>query len=96
MLFHNTPPRMVLHEMDIDMTCSEEAFQASSPEESWKLWNISLQTTGNCSLADAIQILASPVLDPEIEDKFSNMSILNLFAILAGMYALSKLARRQE
>lgn len=88
MIFNNAPPRMVLHEMDLDLTCSEETFQAGNGEECWRLWQSSLCSglplPKQFTLTEAIELIAQSDFDSDSEIRFSNMSILNLFTIISG------------
>ncbi len=74
----------------MDLTCPEEIFQAESAEACYDLWQFSqLQRSsslGSWSLVRAIELLAGLEFSSTSAEAFSQMTILNLFAIISGMY----------
>lgn len=59
---------MVLQEMTIDLTCPEETFQASNPEEFVIAANLHLIRPGSPLLTDCVRSLCAENPDPAIID----------------------------
>lgn len=83
-IFHNSFPRMVLQEMQIDLTSPESWFQASSPAE----FNSAVQSNPglpekHLSLVDSVRRLCNG--SPSQSTNFlDGASRLNLFTIATG------------
>ncbi|OQE45965.1 hypothetical protein PENCOP_c001G08604 [Penicillium coprophilum] len=87
-IFHNSFPRMVLQEMQIDLTSPEPWFQASSPTE---FLYVVQSNPGlpekDLSLVDSVRRLCSD--DPNQSTNFLNgASKLNLFTIATAIHGL--------
>ncbi len=79
----------MLQELEMDLTCPEETFQAESAESCYDLWQYSqLERSGNwanLSLVRAVEFLAAPEFPSTIAQKFAHMTTLNLFAVISGI-----------
>jgi hypothetical protein len=80
----------MLQELEMDLTCPEEIFQAESAESCYDLWQfyqLGLLSApwGSFSLVKAIDILAGTDHSPTNAELFAKMTTLNLFAIISGM-----------
>jgi hypothetical protein len=93
LIFHNTPPRLVLQEMTIDLTCPEVLFQAASTA-SFQLELDALQQT--CiplpRLSDAIRELCADSKNSSDSVLQFGASKLNMFTIVTGTASPSLLA----
>jgi hypothetical protein len=81
----------MLQELEMDLTCPEEIFQAESAESCYDLWQfyqLGLVSVpwGSFSLVKAIDILASTDYSSTNAELFAKMTTLNLFAIISGMF----------
>jgi hypothetical protein len=84
-VFNNSPPRTVIQEMTLDLTCPEPCFQASSRQECFSHLVIQAEhQTQKFSLSEAVDVLCRKPLDHSTTATFSRMSILNLFSIVTG------------
>jgi hypothetical protein len=90
-IFNNAPPRMVLHEMDLEMTAPEICFQADNSTSCYTYWHCYLSSQLKTPvlppvlLAEAISILVQDNYG-EYSHRFTNMSVLNLFTLVAGRH----------
>jgi len=90
LIFNNAPPKLMVQELEMDLTCPEEIFQADTAEsccDMWQFYQFGLLAApwGAFSLVKAIDILAGTDFSRAKADLFSRMTILNLFAIISGM-----------
>lgn len=84
-IFHNSVPRMVLQEMNINLACPEEAFQATSPEDFLAAMERHPSGLRPPLLTDCVRYLCSE--DPDdttTMDYLRHASELNLFTIATG------------
>jgi hypothetical protein len=83
---------MVLHEMDFEMTTPEACFQAENSSECYAHWHAHISKRPAMSmpsplhLSEAISTLMTQGKYDEVSSRFTKMSTLNLFAIVAGKY----------
>ncbi|KAF4636015.1 hypothetical protein G7Y89_g2063 [Cudoniella acicularis] len=92
-IFNNTPPRMVLHEMNLEMTTSESCFQADNAADCYTQWHAHLSQhfahPGSTALflGEAISILMGDNYDAHAI-RFANLSTLSLFTLVAGLHTV--------
>lgn len=89
-IFNNTPPRIVIFEMQVSLTSPDETFQAVNAAECFSLlkqWVHTIPRYNQCSIASALEMLCKPNLDIEERSLFANMGILNMFSMITGMNA---------
>jgi hypothetical protein len=91
LIFNNAPPKLMVQELEMDLACPEEMFQAESAEACCGLWQfhqlgLLSGPWGSFSLVRAIDILAGTDYSPRNAELFSKMTTLNLFAIISGIY----------
>lgn len=83
----------MLQELDINLACPEEIFQAASADRAHAIWLsvISKQrpATESLSLATAVRSLASPRYTSESAQTFARMTSLNLFTIISSKLKLA-------
>ncbi|PMD42185.1 hypothetical protein L207DRAFT_527125 [Hyaloscypha variabilis F] len=92
-IFNNTPPRMVLHEMSLEMAASESCFQAENAADSYKHWQahipqqFAVPGSTLLLLGEAISTLMREAYDAHAP-RFADLSTLNLFTIIAGLHTV--------
>ncbi|CZR58775.1 uncharacterized protein PAC_08667 [Phialocephala subalpina] len=92
-IFNNTPPRMVLHEMNLDMTTPESCFQADNAADCYRRWHahvsqhFALPGSTPLLLGEAISILMRDNYDAHAL-RFANLSTLSLFTVVAGLHTV--------
>ncbi|KAL3417592.1 hypothetical protein PVAG01_10602 [Phlyctema vagabunda] len=90
LIFNNTPPKIMLQELEVELTCSEDIFQAETSEACqalWQLSSINVATQDNFTLASAIEAFTRSAINP-ITNLPSRLSTLNLFAIISGFHTI--------
>ncbi|KAH8591713.1 hypothetical protein B0O99DRAFT_631510 [Bisporella sp. PMI_857] len=85
-IFNNTPPRMVLHEMDIEMAISEACFMANNASDCYQYWQC-CASEYPLLLAEAISVMMHESYK-EHSLRFMFLSTLNLFALVAGLHTV--------
>jgi hypothetical protein len=86
-VFNISPPRIVVQELTLDLTCAEPCFQASSAQEC--LFHVKragedrAQEHQALSLFGAVEILCNKGLNDATTAMFARMSVLNIFSILS-------------
>lgn len=88
MVFHNSPPRIVVQELTFDLTCAKACFQADSPQEYLSELVDQVHNENWDSnpllLSEAVGILCHKGPDKSNIAVFARVSILNLFTIVTG------------
>ncbi|KAF5863071.1 hypothetical protein ETB97_010639 [Aspergillus alliaceus] len=90
--FHNSPPRMVVSELQMDMACAEECFQAGSATEcftAFKAWKKSILWCDKLSVSGVVRRLCQGSLDDHLVLEFSRMGTLNMFTIVQSLHLLT-------
>lgn len=77
---------MVLQEMTIDLTCPEEVFQASTPEEFVIVSRLKPAYPEPPLLTDCVRNLCAENPSSAIIEYLHNETALNLFTIATGMF----------
>ncbi|KAK0375899.1 hypothetical protein CLIM01_06743 [Colletotrichum limetticola] len=92
-IFHNSPPRLVVAEMRMSIVCPESCFQASSQEECFVLlhnWTSSETRQAHMRVVDLVEAMCNNHLsDEETCEGLAGLSMLNLFTAITGMYLTS-------
>ncbi|KAK1140680.1 hypothetical protein N8T08_009993 [Aspergillus melleus] len=81
-IFHNSPPRMVVSELKMDLACPEACFQAESAEEcSARLteWKECIAWSERLSVSNMLRKICQRDLDDWQAHELANMGTLNLF-----------------
>jgi len=85
-IFHNSPPRMVVSELRMDMACPEASFQAESAEEclfELRKWSSSVFWRERLSVASVVRRMCQPQPQAQTSEEpvqgFSQMGTLSLF-----------------
>jgi len=81
----------MVQELEMDLPCPEEIFQAESAvacNDLWQFYQSGLLSSpwGSFSIVRTIEILSGTDYSPKNAEIFSKMTILNLFAIISGIY----------
>ena len=87
-VFNNSPPRVVVQELTLELTCAESCFQADSPQECFSYLVGPIEDRAGARkvplLKEAIELLCHKALDASTIAIFARMSVLNLFSIVSG------------
>jgi hypothetical protein len=92
-IFNNTPPRMVLQEMELEMTAPESCFQALDAADCYTHWHASISNQSRSPdlkpllLAEAISVLMQDDHDSH-SHILLDMSTLNLFSLIGGLHTI--------
>ncbi|KAH6884843.1 hypothetical protein B0T10DRAFT_577204 [Thelonectria olida] len=88
-IFHNSPPRLVVPEMQMALACPDDCFQADTAEECLFLlrtWSSNRPYQASLTVHKIVQLLfRSRDEDAVIQDAL-DLSILNLFTIVTAMH----------
>ncbi|KXH35873.1 hypothetical protein CSIM01_00587 [Colletotrichum simmondsii] len=92
-IFHNSPPRLVVAEMRMSLVCPDSSFQASSQEECFVLlhnWTSSEPRQAQMRVVDLVEAMCNNHLsDEETCQGLAGLSMLNLFTAITGMHLTS-------
>lgn len=86
-IFNNSPPRLVVPELKMDLACPEPCFQATSSEECFiqlHSWNAVRASGQRLDVSLAVEIICQGQISDEDQAVFSALSILNMFTIVTG------------
>jgi hypothetical protein len=89
-IFNNLPHRMVIKEMKMHMASPEACFQATTAKqciEEIHRWMSPSSPFCSILLREAIEDVCSDTMGPDLQDRFSQLGPLNLFAIVSGEQA---------
>ncbi|EAQ93835.1 hypothetical protein CHGG_02070 [Chaetomium globosum CBS 148.51] len=88
-IFNNLPHRMVIKEMKMDMASPEACFQAETADDCiGQIYRWMPSTSPFCTLLlrDAIENLCIDVMSPEVQQQYSQLGPLNLFAMVSAIH----------
>ncbi|KAH7126508.1 hypothetical protein B0J13DRAFT_148897 [Dactylonectria estremocensis] len=88
-VFHSSPPRMMLPELNIDLTCPDACFEATSAEECFILLYDSIQTgdsRSHLNISTTLELLCRPEVNNW--EALRHLSILNMFTIVTALHYL--------
>ncbi|OJJ85407.1 transcription factor domain-containing protein [Aspergillus glaucus CBS 516.65] len=97
-IFHNSPPRMVVSELRMDMACPETCFQAESAEECLSelgKWSGSVFWRERLSVASVVRRMCQPRPQAQASEEqglvlgFSQIGTLNLFTTVQCLHSLT-------
>ncbi|KAL4900217.1 hypothetical protein BDW74DRAFT_188617 [Aspergillus multicolor] len=91
-IFHNSPPRMVVSELRMEVACPEACFQAQSAEEcfaSLEKWGYSVFWRRHMSIAALVKGICQGELKPEVVDEYAGIGGLNLFTAVQCLHSLT-------
>ncbi|KAK1509558.1 hypothetical protein CTAM01_01681 [Colletotrichum tamarilloi] len=91
-IFHNSPPRLVVAEMRMSIVCPDSCFQASSQEECFVLlhnWTSSEPRQAHMRVVDLVEAMCNNHLsDEETCEGLAGLSMLNLFTAITALHTL--------
>ncbi|KAE8330279.1 hypothetical protein BDV39DRAFT_202084 [Aspergillus sergii] len=91
-VFYNTPPRMVISELQMDLACHEDCFQATSVDACLSAFARSTALMacqgGRPTVRAAIRRICQSHISPESEAAFERLSTLNMFTIVSALHNL--------
>ncbi|KAK3935642.1 hypothetical protein QBC46DRAFT_271313 [Diplogelasinospora grovesii] len=88
-IFNNLPHRMVIKEMKMHMASPEACFQATTAKqciEEIHRWMSPSSPFCSILLREAIEDVCSDTMGPDLQDRFSQLGPLNLFAIVSAFH----------
>ncbi|RDW74283.1 transcription factor domain-containing protein [Aspergillus mulundensis] len=91
-IFHNSPPRMVVSELRMEVTCPEPCFQAQSAEECFaaiKKWEATAFWRHHMSIAALVKAICQAELEPKVVEAYADMGALNLFTAVQCLHSLT-------
>lgn len=86
-IFNNTPPRMVVSELEMGLTCPDECFHAPSASEclaALRIWTRKVPNFAQYSIASVIETMFQNDLSVEKKELYAHFGMLNLFTIVTG------------
>ncbi|KAJ5777028.1 hypothetical protein N7520_000274 [Penicillium odoratum] len=90
-VLHNSPPRMLISELRMDVACPEACFQAESAAEclgSLRVWAGTRFWKKKLSIVSVVRrICQSPIKDGLVQE-FSQLGTLNLFTVVQAIHSL--------
>ncbi|KAJ9245289.1 hypothetical protein DTO169E5_1156 [Paecilomyces variotii] len=90
-IFNNMPPRMVVSELEMGLTCPDECFQALSASEcleALKRWAGKVPNFYQFSIASVLETMFQRDLSVEKKELYAKFGILNLFIIVTALHTL--------
>ncbi|KAH6983190.1 hypothetical protein BKA56DRAFT_671904 [Ilyonectria sp. MPI-CAGE-AT-0026] len=90
-IFNNTPPRMVIFELDIGLTCPEPCFQATDAEKwifSVKAWSETYVGQRQPSMSNMMEAVMKEMPTQEEWKMLKQMSSLNFFTLASAFHSL--------
>lgn len=88
-ILHNSPPRIVVSELKMDVACPEACFQAETAEEclaSLKVWSSTRFWKKRLSVVSVVRRICQGPIDETLVQGFSSLGTLNLFTLVQGMH----------
>ncbi|KAE8368572.1 hypothetical protein BDV27DRAFT_40370 [Aspergillus caelatus] len=90
-MLHNSPPRMVVSELKMDIACPEECFQAGSATECFtalSAWKDSIFWRERLSMSSVVKWICQRSLDDHLVHEFSRMGTLNMCTLVLSLHSL--------
>lgn len=86
-IFHNSPPRVVVSELKMDLACPESCFQAESAIDcrlELEYWSGTQFWENRLSIVSVVRQICQKELDDDLIGEFSRLGTLNLFTMVQG------------
>jgi hypothetical protein len=93
-IFHNSPPRVVVSELKMDVSCPEACFQAESATEcllQLEEWTKTRFWRNRSSMVSVVRRICHYQIDEEMVREFSQLGTLNLFTVVQGIFPKSSI-----
>ncbi|KAL4933172.1 transcription factor domain-containing protein [Aspergillus undulatus] len=91
-IFHNSPPRMVVSELKMELACPEACFQAESAEECFaalKEWEHTTFWRRHLPLVAVVKSICEKEPSPKTASEYAKMGTLNLFTAVQSLHSLT-------
>ncbi|KAL5356484.1 hypothetical protein BJX96DRAFT_115931 [Aspergillus floccosus] len=91
-IFHNSPPRMVVSELKMEVACPEACFQAESAVKCFsalKEWESSVFWGERLSITAVVRRMCQSDLDYRLVNQFACMGTLNMFTTVQCLHSLT-------
>jgi hypothetical protein len=86
-ILHNSPPRMVVSELKMDVACPESCFQAESAQDCFKELRAWAQTRfwkNRISVVSVVRRVCQKTIDDDLVLEYSYLGTFNLFTMVQG------------
>ncbi|KAJ5323467.1 hypothetical protein N7476_002067 [Penicillium atrosanguineum] len=90
-IFHNSPPRIVVSELRMDVACPEACFQADTAEECLpilRVWSGTRFWKKRLSVVSVVRRICQGPIDDALVQEFSTLGTLNLFTLVQAIHSL--------
>ncbi|OOQ91172.1 hypothetical protein PEBR_01253 [Penicillium brasilianum] len=90
-ILHNSPPRMVVSELKMDVACPESCFQAESAEEcgnNLRAWAVTRFWKKRISVVSVARRVCQSMIDDDLVQEYSLLGTLNLFTMVQAIHSL--------
>ncbi|KAJ5350412.1 hypothetical protein N7541_008139 [Penicillium brevicompactum] len=90
-IFHNSPPRVVVSELKMNVACPEACFQAESAAECQlhlEEWKKTQFWKNGLSIVSVVRQICQNDFEDELAREFSQLGTLNLFTIVQAIHSL--------
>ncbi|KAJ5983198.1 hypothetical protein N7481_005297 [Penicillium waksmanii] len=90
-ILHNSPPRMVVPELKMDVACPESCFQAESASECMKelhTWATTRFWKSRLSIVSVVRRICQCPIEESIIEDFAGLGTLNLFTLVQAIHSL--------
>ncbi|KAJ5461818.1 uncharacterized protein N7458_003370 [Penicillium daleae] len=90
-ILHNSPPRMVVSELKMDVACPESCFQAESAQECFQNirgWAQTRFWKNRISVVSVVRRVCQNMIDDDLVQEYSHLGTLNLFTMVQSIHSL--------
>jgi hypothetical protein len=90
-IFHNSPPRLMVSELKMDVSCPEACFQAESATEClshWEQWTETRFWRNRLSIVSVVRQICQAEINEDLVQEFSKIGTLNLFTMVQAIHSL--------
>ncbi|OQE30973.1 hypothetical protein PENFLA_c002G00743 [Penicillium flavigenum] len=90
-IFHNSPPRIMVSELKMDVSCPEACFQAESATEClshFEKWTTTRFWRRRLSIVSVVRQICQAKIDDDLVEEFSIIGTLNLFTMVQAIHSL--------
>ncbi|KAJ5381795.1 uncharacterized protein N7496_004223 [Penicillium cataractarum] len=90
-ILHNSPPRMVVSELKMDVACPESCFQAESAQEcnkNLRTWAVTRFWKKRISVVSVVRRVCQSIIDDDLVQEYSFIGTFNLFTMVQAIHSL--------